>query len=412
MNEITKAESETVTTDYRQLPLPIADFEPAAVVRPEYNIGKYAGIIFTSPHSKRLGETLTHEWRVEEQGTQAEASLSVIPLQGFKRPTTTTLRIYLGLIQIWEHQGKPADGVIRFSARQLANVIGWKWAGKDTANRIYSHLQSLAGTSLSWVLSFKQPSGQYEKIRSNMSIISSAEYRVRGQLFEPEMFSCVQRVVLNPDLVANMLQGHVRPLNYKAFMAIGSDTTANLYARIDVYLAKKRRWERRAVELLRDELGLVGKRYEQRRIRHAKLKELAEQLDGVELFSGKLRTWVEKTADGEDYKLVAEKVKRINKKRPELKRFLSKEDAALLADELIKILSSIPKSGKTKRGYMIFLCQYYPELLLRDALNRAKADYRENVKKSLGACFTYELEQEVRMRGDLNWFKDVQVELS
>jgi hypothetical protein len=42
---------------------------------------------------------------------------------------------------------------------------------------------------------------------------------------------------------------------------------------------------------------------------------------------------------------------------------------------------------------------------LRDALSRARNDYRGNVKKSVGAIFRYELEQIVKGRGDLKWHK-------
>ena len=34
-----------------QLPLPLEIFTPNDVVRPEYNIGKFAGIIFMSPYA-------------------------------------------------------------------------------------------------------------------------------------------------------------------------------------------------------------------------------------------------------------------------------------------------------------------------------------------------------------------------
>ena len=61
----------------------------------------------------------------------------------------------------------------------------------------------------------------------------------------------------------------------------------------------------------------------------------------------------------------------------------------LLADELLKLLNGVEKAKPPKHGFMVFLCQHYPEHMLRDAISRAKADYHGNVRKSVGAIFRY-----------------------
>ena len=77
-----------------------------------------------------------------------------------------------------------------------------------------------------------------------------------------------------------------------------------------------------------------------------------------------------------------------------------------LADEIILQFRGVPKANPPQRGFMVFLCKHYPVHLLRDALGRAKADYLGDVRKSLGAVFTYELGELVKGRRDLVWYND------
>lgn len=383
-------------------------FEPTKEIRPEYNIGKFAGKIFASPYAKNIEEIRKYQWQVVDGDSSLDASLTITPLSGQKTPTTTSLRVFLALLQIWEHIGFPEDGIVRFSARQICDVIGWSWAGTDTANRIYEHLKILSGTSISWVLAYQSKDGELNKLYTDMSILSSASYRQRGSLFEPEKFSIVQKIRLNPDLVDNMLAGHVRPMNYEAFKKIGNDTTAILYTCLDLYLHKKPKWERRSKALLSDDLGLAGKRYEKRFNRHAKLKEFVRELDGIELFSGTLRLAIEQTADEQDWKLVARKEKSAlpKQKRTVLKSVASDEEAELIADELIEMILRQPRSGKPNPAVIKFLCKLYPQALLRNALSIAKADYQGKIKKTLTHVFVAEIKRAVQESPALQWYDD------
>lgn len=113
-----------------------------------------------------------------------------------------------------------------------------------------------------------------------------------------------------------------------------------------IYLSKKTRWERRSLELFRDELYLEGKRWEHRRIRYSKLKEFVKQLDGVELCHGRLKVWIERTKDDEDYKPIAVKVPRTApKKRAALTPVSEKEEAESLAEELLKAIRRLPQGA-------------------------------------------------------------------
>jgi hypothetical protein len=297
---------------------------------------------------------------------------------------------------------------VHFSARQLASIIGWKWNGTLTAQRIAKHISILKSTGLTWQWSYRRPEGDTEQLMSDVSILASTRYLKRELLEKEQLYVASQRVRFNPDLVDNMLKGHVRPMNYEALRAISNDTTLNLYALLDLYLSKKKRWERRSLELLRDELKLVGKRWEKRNLRHAKLKELIKELDGVELFTGKLKLWIEPTADKEDHKLVAIRIpRREPKDRTALQPVTEGAEAAAIAEDVITTLTSLPHGGNPRPEYIKYLCRMYPSSLIYRALGNAKADYRDKVEKSVTHVFVYELRELVRAANGLTWHGDL-----
>ena len=115
---------------------------------------------------------------------------------------------------------------------------------------------------------------------------------------------------------------------------------------------------------------------------------------------------IERTADGEDWKLVARKIPRVAPKKRRLKPINSDEHALAVADQIIDDIRRQPQAGNPRRGYIVFLCKLYPEPLIRDALSIAKADYAGKVKKSLTHVFVGEVKRRVMERKDLTWYND------
>lgn len=390
--------------DQMQLPLDFSD--PAVVVRPEYNIGKYAGYIFSSPYAKDLHEERVYSWSYKrtEDDNPVDASLVVIPLKGRKTPTTTTQRVYYGLIEAWEQQGRPADGEIVFSARALSHLIGWKWAGAKTAGMIQEHLDILKSTQIKYFWAYKDKTDELQQ-GGHINIIDDETYMSRRNLFDDQKFTTQQRVRLNKEMVDNMLHNHTRPVNHEAFKQISNDTAANLYTIIDLFLSGKPQWSRRSKELLYDELGLKGERYKQRKHRHAYLKKMVADLNGKPLVGGKLKLWIEETVDKKDWKLMAKRIsdpKQISRK-PRAKTINSKDDALVHLEEIIARLSSHPRCGKPNRGFLLRVCEVYPRQLIDDALSMAMADFRDSIQKTMTAAFVSEVRRLVTERKDLEW---------
>jgi hypothetical protein len=381
-------------------------FAPEEIVRPDYNIGKFATVLFASPYLKNLSDKRRVEWTIPvpeiEQG-QALAAIVIRPLREQIVPTTTTFKVFMAVIQLWRMQGSQHNGTVYFSDRQLAEVAGWSWSGV-IAKRIREHLDILQGTSIDWEFSFKKGES-LERLVSKMHLLEEVTYLERRMTFKNETFTANHVARINATLVQNMLQNRVRPINFEALRQISSDASTRLYMMLDLYLAKKPKWARGSFKLLTVDLGYEGTRYNNRGERKRTLARLINDINGKELTNGKLALEMEETADGKDWKLVARKVKRIERKRPYVKTILPKGQAEHLADELLRQFDGLPKAGPPKRGFMVFLCERYPEHVLRDALARAKADYRGNVRKTVGAIFRYELELLIRARRDLTWYK-------
>ena len=378
-------------------------FEPEEIVRPDYNIGKYATILFASPHLKNLTERRSHSWTIRVGDEEAEAGISIHPLKDQIVPTTTTFKVLMAMIQAWRMQGASPSGVIYFSDRQLAEVAGWPYSGK-IAERIRTHIDVLQGTTIDWIFSFKKGDELQRKVQK-MSLVSDVTYIERSVALKREKFKSNHTVTLNQTLVQNMLNNAVRPINFEALRQISSDASTRLYMMLDLFLASKPKWERRSEALLKNDLGYEGRRYDNRGERKRTVLRLIRDLNGKELAHGKLALEMKETADKKDWKLVARKVGRIEKKRPYIKPIMPKEDAEYLADDLLTQFDGLPRAGHPKRGFMIFLCTHYPEHILRDALSRAKADYRGSVRKSFGAIFRYELETLIKARKDFKWYK-------
>ena len=386
----------------------LALFEPEEVTRPELNIAKWSNVLFVSPYLKKgLYDSRTKAFTVDYEGQRVEASLTVTPHHEMKTLTTTSYRVFLALVQIWEHQGRPADGRITFSGRQLAQLLGWKWGGA-TADRIREQLQTLRRTGISWLRLFKGENGETISRVDDMSILGDGSYFDAKDRLGHERFGALHRVVFGEFVRNNLVKGITKPINYHAYLSIENEAAANLYTQIDIYLSGRNSvWQRRSLALLYEDLGMTGKRYEQKKHRLAKLKDLVRAVDGKELSTGRLAVSIETTADGEDHKLVARRVPRIVKERrpPRLANPSSEIDA--IVEELIEGLRSM--EGGTGRepnpATMRTLALWYSRALLMGVLAEVRADYRGRIRKSPVQIYVAELRRRVKEAGR-EWITD------
>ena len=383
-------------------------FEPEEITRPELNIAKWSNVLFVSPYLKKgLYDKRTRTFEVSYDGQRVEGSLTVTPHHEMKTLTTTSYRVFLALVQIWEHQGKPADGKIVFSGRQLAQLLGWKWGGA-TAERIREQLQTLRRTGISWLRLFKGEDGETISRVDDMSILGDGSYFDAKDRLGSEKFGALHRVVFGEFVRNNLVKGITKPINYRAYLSIENEAAANLYTQIDIYLSGKNPvWQRRSLPLLYEDLGMTGKRYEQKKHRLAKLKDLVKEVDGKELSTGKLAASIETTADGTDYKLVARRVARIVKERRPPRLANPTDEIPLIVDDIIEGLKAM--DGRSKRepnpATIRTLAMWYSKALLLGVLAELCADYRGRIKKSPVQLYVAEVRRKVKEAGR-EWITD------
>lgn len=386
----------------------LTPFEPEEITRPELNIAKWSNVLFVSPYLKKgLYEKRTKTFDVSYEGQKVEASLTVTPHHEMKTLTTTSYRVFLALVQIWEYQGKPADGRITFSGRQLALLLGWKWGGA-TSDRIREQLQILRRTGISWLRLFRAEAGETISRVDDMSILGDGSYFDAKDRLGRERFSALHRVVFGEFVRNNLVNGVTKPINYHAYLSIENEAAANLYTQIDIYLSgRKSVWQRRSLALLYEDLGMTGKRYEQKKHRHAKLRDLVKEVDGKELSTGKLSVTVEQTADGQDYKLVARRVPRIVKERRPGRLANPKEEIPLIVEDIIEGLREMDggKGREPNPNTIRILAMWYRRSLLLGILAEVRADYRGRIKKSAVQLYVSEVRRKVKESGR-EWITD------
>ena len=239
-----------------------------------------------------------------------------------------------------------------------------------------------------------------------MNIISDRSYVERMDSLQSELFTSQQTVILNPRIVENMLDGNTKPVNYEVFLTIKNESCANLYTLLDSYLSRKQRWERRALALIREELFLAGTRYDQRFARHEFLKRIVSELNGKELSSGRLKLWIQETADQTDWKLVATKEpKTLPKGRIPPKQANPNDDIPYIVSDIFDGLSQLGTVYPSSEKILNVLARWYPRQMLMHVLSLLKGDYRGLIKTSPVRTYMYLVHVEAHQR-ELEWIKD------
>ena len=381
-------------------------FEPTDITRPDVNMAKWSGWLYSSPWAKDLYERKSHSWTVERNGKNFNASITVIPAKGMKRPTITTHRVFLALVQVWEQSGKPPSGKVVFSARQLAHLMKWKWAGRKTAENIQEHLSILNSTTIDWERSFWE-GDELQTLKEEMKVIDAKAYLTRERMIDQEFFRGQHTVRLNQELVDNMIAGVTKPVNYTSFFSIANETDAKLYSLLDTYLSEKTMWRRNGRALICQELEHGDAvRYRKRNIRRQFLKARQQALNGKELSNGVLYIEIEPNKDNSDDNFIArrEPFPDTRRRRPN-PQMNQEEDIPFIVSGLVETLQIAGYVGQDSHATLAELARWYSLEMLRSQASILKADYRDKIKTTVAETFVWLVHREVHQRG-LEWFKD------
>lgn len=273
---------------------------------------------------------------------------------------------FCALIKIWEEQGRPVNKNIYFSVHKIADTLGLSWGGK-TYKEIKAMMIRLRKIPIDWVNSFyNRESKETESLIESFNILSDLKIyeksRKGGQLaLALSSFSFDKR------LLVNLINNYSKPLLLDNILKFKKETTILLYRYLDLVMADKKHFERNSKELL-GELDLSQEGYPYPAQRKKLLEPVLEELQGMELSTGRIRKAVlVRNKKGKDYKVVIDKevVKVINAK-VEVKE-LPLAEKAVNQEERIDNVEELINRGINKevaKG----LVQKYPTILINEKI--------------------------------------------
>ena len=275
-------------------------------IRAELNLEKWPAI--WQPAKSKSEKTL----RVfEREITNSDGSKIVSRVEiGYTHLGTLTTedqRMFYALIKQWEDSTKPETQVF-FSDRLLARILKKSW-GTNVRDTIVKSLRKLRSIPLEWINSYHHKTAEGKAIlRERIPFTILSELKI----VERELDGVVNRAVgyfkFDDRILGNLLANYTKPLLLETILRIKSDIGQLLYVHVDLMLARKNIYERRTKDLFQD-LGLNNPEYNRQYERYRALKKTLEELQGLSLSTGVLKSaTIEKTIDGLDYKTVFKKV--------------------------------------------------------------------------------------------------------
>lgn len=372
------------------------------IIRPEVNIEKHADFIFAPAHSKMLDRPRKKMWTIEGGGGERIASFLLIePIYGGRTPTTKTRKVYLALTKMWEERRR-ADDVVVFSSREIANMLGIKWAGKKTAKDLYREIQLLKICPFTWQYSFIDPDGAKADLLDHVSILDKFAYisRESRKGKKGQQFQALHLVRFSEPILANLKSNKTKPTLFDTILNIKGEIASVLYARLDIVLANNEFYERTTKGLFED-LRLEGeKEYQYPSGRKRKLEKAIKELNGQNISTGVLRLKIERTVDGSDWKLAA---RRISFLLPERKKSqVRPANPSELIPLIVADISAVTGEAHTRRRLYEMFAVHYPASLIHRALSEYKADVKD--PKNGGRVFTAILHRLVHESGK-DWIR-------
>ena len=279
-------------------------------IRVELNVEKWPAL-WRPASSKKVPVVRTLEREISfADGTRGVAKLEI----GFTQLGTITTedqKMFYALIRHWEENGKPSNRPVYFSDRAISRLLKKKGWGSNVIAAVTGSLRRLRTTPLRWTKSYHKkdtPEREYEEetfftFLDTLKIVTRKEH---GHITNQQGY-----FQFDKEILSNLLNNYTKPLLDEEFFKLQTEIGQLLYTHVDLVMADKFRYERCSKELFYD-LGLLKEnpsyRFASNR-KQALARPIAE-LQGRRLSTGVLRSIViERTKDGNDYKLVFQKGK-------------------------------------------------------------------------------------------------------
>lgn len=319
-----------------------------ALVNVELNLAKFASFIFAPSHTQEEARARSKSWVTSDPITNTKVLARII-VHTVDRQTLTTFdhRTSLALQKLWwERPRHEATGVTPLVLRDLARTMGLTW-GKKTYLLLKASLRKLRHTPITWRYAFVDEATRKAIGEENtLTILEALRFLDRYQLpqgrgemrpqdltdrnADPHQAASAFR--FHTLIEQNLLRRYTKPIFFEVAMGLRGEIALALYSFLDIVMADKTAWQRRVMELLRDDLHVRGK-YRWPADWRRLIMRAIEELQGKAISTGTLKLAVVKTKDDQDYKLVVKKVP--FKQRQKLPRPHFKE--TYLVDQILEV---------------------------------------------------------------------------
>ena len=372
------------------------------LLKSELNFARFASFIFTPSHTAEKARVRAKIWTVglPDSEKRTLARIQVNTVNG-KTLTTSDLRTFLALQKLWWDRGQDhKDGATTLHLRDLARTVRMGW-GKKQFLELKASLLRLRQIPVQWKFSFKTAQGEGVVAETSTTILSELRllerYRVKPgtpleDLEKGEIVGTTESSFrFFPAIEENLRNGLIKPQYFDVILGLRKELAIALYAFLDVVMADKTRWERRLPALLADDLS-IATNYQRAAERARRIRLAAEELQGKPISTGVLTLAVEKTADGKDYKLVAQKTafrkdELAARKRmpwPVRPKVVLTESQEYLVEQIIEVTSDDHSQKFFER-----VAAQVPEQQVFILISETKAARLEgHLKKTPGAYFT------------------------
>jgi hypothetical protein len=222
--------------------------------------------------------------------------------------TTHHFKIYLALIKFWEDAGRPVNDTIHFTILKIIKCLGLADSGSNY-ERIKRWLRNLRQIPLTFVDSFYVPEVAEHIDLTDITILNHLRVYERRNTGRSNKTRGYGEFQFDRYILQNLVNNHSHPLRFDVINSFKKhqDMSILLYTYIDRNLAFKDKYEV-GLEKLFEHLDLSQNYVKFPSHRKAKLDPVLDEIRGKELSTGILsHADIQKTVDGQDYKLVCRK---------------------------------------------------------------------------------------------------------
>ena len=139
-------------------------------------------------------------------GNVIERKIKIVPTAEYGYPTVQTQEYWYALQYLWEQQGRPKDGKIEFSRREIISLLDQQY-GKNTRKGLEQNISQLSTTyfEFDYVFYDKEKDITHSEIRK-FHLISDEFFTRKKEKNEIIHDKCV--ITLHPFVVSNLLNNH------------------------------------------------------------------------------------------------------------------------------------------------------------------------------------------------------------